>query len=76
MKPMTDRELNDLFRKHLPLRGSMPSAMNEFVGSAYYDFARELEHRALVTGMMIGGGQQERGGGSRLRALLSWLWGG
>lgn len=56
MKPMTDRELEALFRKHVPGRGAAnswgvdPGA--EFVGSRFYAFARELEHSALTMGML------------------------
>jgi hypothetical protein len=58
VKPLTDKELNDLFRKHVPRdQGFGASGIDhrsEFVGSPFYAFARELEHRALAAGMLMG----------------------
>lgn len=53
---MTDKELDGLFRKHVPQRGPDAWATDpraEFVGSPFYAFARELEHRALAAGMLM-----------------------
>lgn len=55
MRPMTDRELASLFRKHVPDRGADSWGIDpraEFVGSRFYHFARELEHSALASGML------------------------
>jgi hypothetical protein len=53
MKPMTDAELEALFRKHVPRNGWQIDPSAGFVGSRFYDFARELEHYALAAGMMM-----------------------
>ncbi|HEX4738747.1 MAG TPA: hypothetical protein VH331_14410 [Allosphingosinicella sp.] len=50
---MTDKELASLFRKHVPLSGWHIDPRAEFVGSRFYDFAREVEHHALAAGMAL-----------------------
>jgi hypothetical protein len=82
---MTDAELDALFRKHVRCNDYKISHHAAFVGSAFYDFARELEHRALAAGMMLGAGDPVRPPdaaadpartstkGSLLGALWAWF---
>ena len=52
--PMTDAQLEALFRKHVPLNEWHINPQAKFVGSRFYAFARELEHHALAAGLLIG----------------------
>lgn len=76
MTPLTDQELAALFAKHVR-PGDPPPGSAGFVGSRYYAFARELEHRAMVAGMSIKLSEppaplaqpEERRG-----TVAAWLW--
>ena len=83
---MTDAELEALYRKHVPRNAWHVDPRGQFVGSPFYAFARELEHHALATGMLVGASDPVRPippdtstrAGSPARAglagLFSWLW--
>jgi hypothetical protein len=88
MKPLTDEELTNLFRKHVPGNSLyIPDARRTFVGTPFYDFARELEHRSIATGMLNSwvmaaeptpaSADAKPAGelGAKVRALISWLLG-
>jgi hypothetical protein len=52
--PMTDAEMDALFRKHVPRNEWHIDPRAPFVGSRFYAFARELEHHALAAGLLLG----------------------
>lgn len=54
MKPMTDTELKELFRKHVPSdRCPAANQTARFASSAFCDFAREVEFVLWRRGMQI-----------------------